>query len=156
MVHHCSTRFEAAYQRTGFSFLRTNSTATHRVISKTLSQHNHPQYPCTYGRILGFASQGLLARCTRLTGVHFHLARCFGSSFFQIPHWLIHFDWTLSVEALSFTSFPSFFGHPCLIAYLFPPSRAKVRLSLTRFRPCRSHPWFIRQSFLVSLHFDRF
>lgn len=102
-THRCSTWVEAAYQRAGFSFLTTNPTATHRVISKTLSQHSHPQYKRAYGRILGFARRSLLARRARLTGVHFRLTHCFGSSFFQIPHWLVHFARTLSAEALSLT-----------------------------------------------------
>ena len=62
-----ATWVEAAYQRAGFSLLTTNPTATHRVISKTISQHSHPQYKSAYGRILGFARCGLLARRDRVS-----------------------------------------------------------------------------------------
>jgi len=66
--------------------------------------------------------------------VHLRLDGPFDLGLLQTPHWAIDpfCDWGSPASILAF------FGHPCHVVYIFPPFRAMIGFSPTRYYSCRA------------------
>ena len=91
-----------------------------RTTASFLPTHHHYLHLLRKG-FRAFVFAATRPQTPALTEVHFRLGCSFGSSFLQIPHWLLTGLYSLLRQLMR-----SFFGHPCFIAYSFPPFRAEI------------------------------